>query len=195
MGSEMCIRDRNKTPFGLLFQQKIRYPLNYDQVMEESNNSTNTFTVGQKVFVKPVNGRCDLKWPTGVVTKLLSELSVEVDGFPWHISHIRACPKSLNHELDKNQETFNDSDVSACDLFSSSVETVSEEIPGNSHDNNLDEAFHDIGTLPVLDSIASVRRDNIQTDCCDSEDETGTEIVSRPARVRTRPKKFEDFIM
>ncbi|MEL7309034.1 MAG: DDE-type integrase/transposase/recombinase, partial [Pseudomonadota bacterium] len=47
------------------------------------------FGVGDVVFVKPPNSRCTTKWPTGVVTEVLSKEKFVVNGVPRHVSHLR----------------------------------------------------------------------------------------------------------
>jgi hypothetical protein len=54
------------------------------------------FTVGECVFVKPVNPSCTSRWKEGVVTGHLSPTSVEVDGRPHHIGDVRRAVQSTN---------------------------------------------------------------------------------------------------
>lgn len=48
------------------------------------------YEVGDVVFVKPSDVRCDVRYKTGVVTGVVSEHAVEVDGIPRHVRDLRS---------------------------------------------------------------------------------------------------------
>lgn len=47
------------------------------------------FFIGECVFVKPKTPLCTTSWRQGVVTRQLSQTSVEIDGMPHHVADIR----------------------------------------------------------------------------------------------------------
>ena len=72
-----------------------------DKLKYQSSNSSyeccdrNPFSVGDKVYLKPVDGRCDITWSgPHRITKLLSNVSVIInnDGVARHVSHLRLIP-------------------------------------------------------------------------------------------------------
>lgn len=48
------------------------------------------YEIGDVVFVKPADVRCDVRYKTGVVTGVVSEHAVEVDGVPRHVRDLRS---------------------------------------------------------------------------------------------------------
>ena len=57
-------------------------------VRDQPENGT-PYQVGDIVYVKPVDVKCTAVWPTGTVTAVISNVSVEVDGMPRHVRDIR----------------------------------------------------------------------------------------------------------
>ena len=49
----------------------------------------NVYKVGEIVLVRPSNGNCESNWKSGRVNAVVNEWSVEVDGVPRHLSHVR----------------------------------------------------------------------------------------------------------
>ena len=47
------------------------------------------FKVGEQVYVKPGGARCTAQWQRGVVSRVNSGTSVDVDGIPRHIADLR----------------------------------------------------------------------------------------------------------
>jgi hypothetical protein len=83
-------------PFQLLHRYNSRLP--GDEPSEGPNEDMdpgvlNGFNVGDEVFVRPPNNRCTEKWRRGTVTGINSQVQVEVDGMPRHISHVRSVPE------------------------------------------------------------------------------------------------------
>ena len=65
------------------------------------------FHVGQAVMVRPNGARCTSSWNDGTVTGLISEWTIEVDGVPRHVSHVRAKDpgqSSSDSSTDFNEE-------------------------------------------------------------------------------------------
>ena len=75
-------------PFYNIYSYCIKFPetraINEGEIQLESK-----FKVGDNVFVKPADSKCTTKWKNGVITKVNSYWSVDVDGIPRHISDIR----------------------------------------------------------------------------------------------------------
>lgn len=73
----------------------------YEVVRRGERNSTSKvpakkvarskYTAGDQVWVKPPNARCHTKFSRGVVTGVLSEHAVEVEGVPRHVRDLRPC--------------------------------------------------------------------------------------------------------
>ena len=53
------------------------------------NTAESPYEVGECVWVKPPQVRCDTRYEQGVVTTIISEQAVEVDGIPRHIRDLR----------------------------------------------------------------------------------------------------------
>ena len=74
-------------PSNELYNYSWRIPVITE--IQEDYNTNNSFKIGDQVTVKPPNSKCTSKWPTGIVTKINSTWSVDVNGFPRHIADIR----------------------------------------------------------------------------------------------------------
>ncbi len=49
------------------------------------------YDVGDTVWVKPSENRCDTKYKLGTVTRVVSEQTMEVDGMPRHVRDLRSA--------------------------------------------------------------------------------------------------------
>ena len=56
---------------------------------QETSEGNDTYRVGDEVWVKPPQGRCDTRYGTGKVTGVISPHAVEVDGIPRHVRDLR----------------------------------------------------------------------------------------------------------
>ena len=63
--------------------------LGIDKASRCNESRGGPYKVGDSVWVKPSNVRCDRQFGKGVVTELVSDVAVELDGFPRHISDLR----------------------------------------------------------------------------------------------------------
>ena len=54
-----------------------------------NHTETNRYKIGDHVWVKPSNGRCDTRFNRGIVTGVVSEQAVEVGGIPRHVRDLR----------------------------------------------------------------------------------------------------------
>lgn len=61
-----------------------------DEVQPDDGRLRSPYEVGDVVFVKPVDVRCDERYRTGVVTGVVSEHAVEIDGIPRHVRDLRS---------------------------------------------------------------------------------------------------------
>jgi transposase InsO family protein/ribonuclease HI len=107
--------DRTATPYEFLFCASSRKPgiTNIRKVIDRPQLSPsrvedhyrdydrNPFVVGERVYLRPPNGRCDVPW-TGphIVTAVRSSVSLELDddGVSRHVSHVRSVPGNDNSD-------------------------------------------------------------------------------------------------
>ncbi|XP_054285261.1 uncharacterized protein LOC129001833 [Macrosteles quadrilineatus] len=78
--------NEESTPSSRLFCYRWRCkgePVNCDEQLRTE------FSPDEPVFVKPKNSLCTTRWKPGVVSRQLSQTSVEVDGMPHHIADVR----------------------------------------------------------------------------------------------------------
>ena len=59
------------------------------ECVEEEPEPKCRYQVSDKVWVRPEEASCDDPYVAGEVTKIISSLTVEVDGIPRHIRHLR----------------------------------------------------------------------------------------------------------
>lgn len=80
-----------------IFNHQWRVEGRLGKVPDASSVEHSNLRIGQAVLVKPGKGRCTTQWTRGQVTKINSEVNIEVDGVPRHISDIR--PFSHSNQL------------------------------------------------------------------------------------------------
>ena len=85
-------------PANGIYSYKIRL-LGLDRVVD-SVEVKGPYKVGDSVWVKPSGVRCDRRYGKGVVSKLVSSVSVEVDGIPRHIRDLRPASEGVETEDD-----------------------------------------------------------------------------------------------
>ena len=116
------------------------------------------------VFVKPSQQvRCTTRWPTGVVTGVVTTTKVEVDGMPRHIADCRqVSTEKLLLDVPENLP-----DKSVSELIDAADDTV--ELPvlrqRNPHDGSVTEiiiAVEDNVELPDLRRSDRVRRQPVR---------------------------------
>ena len=135
---------KSSSPYELLFSMKSKMPgvsdtrqlITRNKLKYQSSNSSyeccdrNPFSVGDKVYLKPVDGRCDITWSgPHRITKLLSNVSVIInnDGVARHVSHLRLIPgqgKSLDETyvlLPVTEDSESDKDDDEIFKYSSSA--------------------------------------------------------------------------
>jgi len=62
------------------------------------------FELGQRVWVKPRNVTCTSEWSQGTVTAVNSDLSIDIDGIPRHISDVRSLSRYIPLFGEENDE-------------------------------------------------------------------------------------------
>ena len=67
-------------------------PLRLHTATTRVPTNSETFRVGQKVFVKPPGARCTTQWPLGTVSAPIDGVGIEVDGIRRHIADLRVVP-------------------------------------------------------------------------------------------------------
>jgi ribonuclease HI len=107
-------KNLNASPSKAFLGRKVRYPI--DQKLEECDTkaeNTNSFTVGDFVYVKPGNVvKCTSKWPIKRVTGLTrNPVVAEIEGIPHHVADIRLVrnpsqneTKSIDLEIEMNAQ-------------------------------------------------------------------------------------------
>ncbi|KHJ41639.1 hypothetical protein D918_08286 [Trichuris suis] len=78
--NEILVRRRIETILALVKE----YDLN-----SGDQNTHGLYMVGDAVWVKSRDGRCDTRYDSGVVTRLVSDQAVEINGVPRHVRDIR----------------------------------------------------------------------------------------------------------
>ncbi|KAK4322347.1 hypothetical protein Pmani_006904 [Petrolisthes manimaculis] len=58
----------------------------------------NTYQAGEKVWVRPPNVRCDRQYGRGVVTRVMSDHVVEINGVPRHVRDVRHRSPSMESQ-------------------------------------------------------------------------------------------------
>ena len=80
----------DSAPACQLYQYRVRVQGLDDEDHEPVVTDTGaTLSQGDKVWVRPPNGRCDCRYKKGVVTHVVSHQCVEVDGVPRHVRELR----------------------------------------------------------------------------------------------------------
>ena len=80
-------RTAETAPANALYRYDTRVRAVDDVVREEEGVSR--YKCGDQVWVRPPNARCDQRSAKGTVTRIVSEQTVEVDGTPRHVKHLR----------------------------------------------------------------------------------------------------------
>jgi len=78
---------------------------------QEPTGTQNPYIVGDAVWVRPPGNRCNTRFTRGTVTKVISDLAVEVNGVPRHVRDLR-CVTSPDHvsEEASGNEILSDDD-------------------------------------------------------------------------------------
>ena len=83
-------------PANMLYMYTIRIRV------EGSNNgvdiANNTYRVGEQIWIRPHDMRCDRQYGRGVVTGVVSEQAVEVNGIPRHVRDLRRRSPSIGSQ-------------------------------------------------------------------------------------------------
>ena len=84
--------------------------LGIDRVLhDESGTIDNPYDIGDNVWVKPAENRCNTKFKLGTVTGVISNHTVEVDGMPRHVRDLRS---TVPPEVPPDRtQTFSDDEV------------------------------------------------------------------------------------
>ena len=104
--------DQSTAPASVLYNYDMRV-YGIDRAPPEGLSMTrNPYDVGETVWVRPPGNRCDTRFSRGTVTKVISDLVVEVDGMPRHIRDLRqATPVEDISEAAQEEETDSDDDI------------------------------------------------------------------------------------
>lgn len=77
-------------PANILYRYTLRVR-HVDPQRDDDQDCDGPYRVGEEVWVKPHNARCDVRHNKGMVTKVMSDQAVEVDGVPRHVKHLHRC--------------------------------------------------------------------------------------------------------
>ena len=75
------------SPANMLYRYAVR--IRGEGSSEGKEAANNTYRVGEEVWVRPHNVRCDRQYDRGVVEKVVSEQAVEINGVPRHVRDLR----------------------------------------------------------------------------------------------------------
>lgn len=85
------------------------------ETVPEVEDAEGGYQRGDPVFVKPPATRCTTVWPRGMVTGVVSETNVEVDGIPRHVSDLRQVPAKVEESSDGESDSTGCPEVSVPD--------------------------------------------------------------------------------
>ena len=85
--------DPKTAPANQLYCYEVRV-LGVDAEVAVDRCVQSPYVVGDAVFVKPSGARCDMRYSKGVVTRVVSEHAVEVDGMLRHVRDLRSVSVS-----------------------------------------------------------------------------------------------------
>jgi hypothetical protein len=123
-------------------------------------NSSNPYKIGDSVYVKPANARCDTEWKTATVSNVVADTVVEVNGVNRHVADVRATskmddsmPRRDNQQMSTTEIEYN---IASNDM-----------IDGHMRDGNIADDDHPTNNEPVLDE----RESDNTIDAYDSSDD------------------------
>ena len=82
------------SPFNLTYTYEGRNP--NMEIPNVDRERSSPYVIGERVFVKPSGARCVDEWPVGTITGIVSNLQIEVDGIPRHVSDLRPVATSVD---------------------------------------------------------------------------------------------------
>uniref|UniRef100_A0A5S6Q5M4 Integrase catalytic domain-containing protein n=1 Tax=Trichuris muris TaxID=70415 RepID=A0A5S6Q5M4_TRIMR len=81
-------RSELTAPANVLYRYTVRVRSEESAEMTTDNNN-NSYAVGDTVWVKPNNVKCDSKYQSGTISRIVSSQAAEVDGVPRHVRDLR----------------------------------------------------------------------------------------------------------
>ena len=84
----------DSAPACQLYRYRVRVQGVDDVTREQEVTESSVFCRGDKVWVRPPDGRCDDRYERGEITNIVSPQCVEVDGMPRHVRDLR--PRALS---------------------------------------------------------------------------------------------------
>ncbi|XP_065645691.1 uncharacterized protein LOC136076148 [Hydra vulgaris] len=85
------------------YEIKVREINNNKYAHDSYKKITNKFKLGDKVWVKPSDNRCDSQYKIGIVTEIISEQTVEVDKMCRHVRDLRKVRADNDSNKDLGQ--------------------------------------------------------------------------------------------
>jgi len=95
-------------PANKLYSYDLRVRVVDNMPSEDLSRGKNPYQIGDTVWVKPPGNRGNTRFTRGIVSKVTSDVAVEVDGMPQHIRdlHYRMGTLSDDDDLVKDVDTF-----------------------------------------------------------------------------------------
>ena len=90
-------------PASVLYRYRVRVKAVDPVRTEDADRGGSRYRVGDAVWVKPPRGRCDDRYDQGEVTGQVSTQTVEVDGVPRHVRHLR--PRTARADPPQQEES------------------------------------------------------------------------------------------
>ena len=93
-------------PAVALYSYHARLPGEPTRMARKPSINMNPYRVGDQVYVRPGQARCDSKWEGAAVTGIVSENVVEVDGINRHIADVRLGVEQIGTAQDSTKQWF-----------------------------------------------------------------------------------------
>ena len=164
-------------PASTVFAQKRRLPLprsisgTQPELLPQPPDGRK-FEVGDPIFVKPANATCTTKWRSATVGAVHPPYQIEVDGVPYHVSHVRRRPEHSAGGFPRSKPA-------------SGGEGDWNAILDVSDDSDIEMAHDRAGT----EDEAGTTGEGRNTTPLREED-----AVRRPRRTIVPPARFKDFV-
>ena len=95
-------------PANKLYSYDLRVRVVDNMPSEDLSRGKNPYQISDTVWVKPPGTRCNTRFTRGIMSKVTSDVAVEVDGMPRHIRDLRYRMGTLSDDDDlvKDVDTF-----------------------------------------------------------------------------------------
>ena len=154
--------DQSSVLSGQVSGYEWRLPLATKSCSDEDPTDPAVWTVGEQVWVRPSVPSCTQKWRQGRITGVISDHTVEVDGVPRHVRHLRKCSRGFNFKSYEESDwtEFDDEDTGAIELEEEpqQVDTPAIEVLEDDTEANVEEAAREEEAAPALERVKIPRQ-------------------------------------